>query len=71
MQWKNIRRTLGLDEGGPLRAAFDEFVDYLGIDRLKSGPVQNRVAFTIALVTLAAKMSKRSEERRVGKECCR
>ena len=58
MQWKNIRRTLGLDEGGPLRAAFDEFVDYLGLDRLKSGPVQSRVAFTIALVTLAAKMSK-------------
>ncbi len=58
MQWKTIRRTLGLDEGGPLRAAFDDLADYLGLDLLKAGPVQNRVAFTIALVTLAAKMSK-------------
>ncbi len=58
MQWKTIRRTLGLDEGGPLRAAFDDLADYLGLDRLKAGPVQSRVAFTIALVTLAAKMSK-------------
>ncbi len=58
MQWKDIRRTLGLDEGGPLRAAFDDLVEYLGLDRLKAGPVQSRVAFTIALVTLAAKMSK-------------
>ena len=58
MQWKSIRRTLGLEEGGPLRAAFDDLTDYFGLDRLKSGPVQNRVAFTIALVTLAAKMSK-------------
>ena len=26
MQWKNIRRTLGLDEGAPLRAAYDDLV---------------------------------------------
>lgn len=58
MQWINIRRTLGLDEGGPLRAAFDELVAALGLDRLRPGPVESRVAFTIALVTLAAKMSK-------------
>lgn len=58
MQWKAIRRILGLDEGGPLRAAFDDFAGYLGLDRLNGGPVQSRVAFTIALVTLAAKMSK-------------
>lgn len=58
MQWKTIRRTLGLDDRGPLRAALDDLAEYLGIDRLKPGPVQNRVAFTIALVTLAAKMSK-------------
>jgi DnaJ like chaperone protein len=58
MQWKNVRRTLGLDEGGPLRAAFDDLVAALGLDRLRPGPVESRVAFTIALVTLAAKMSK-------------
>ena len=58
MQWKTIRRTLGLDEGGPLRAAFDDLAAYLGLDRLRPGAPQSRVAFTIALVTLAAKMSK-------------
>ncbi len=58
MQWKNIRRTLGLDEGAPLRAAYDDLVAYLGLDGKRSGPAQSQVAFTIALVTLAAKMSK-------------
>lgn len=46
-------------EGGPVRAVFEQIAQAFGLDAGKpAGPTQNRIAFTIAVVTLAAKMSK-------------
>lgn len=58
MAWKIVSRVLGIDEGGPVRAAFEQIMAAFGFDAAASGPARTRVAFTIAVVTLAAKMSK-------------
>lgn len=58
MPWKIISRVLG-KEGGPVRAAFEQIMAAFGLEAAAAGkPAGNRVAFTIAVVTLAAKMSK-------------
>jgi DnaJ like chaperone protein len=59
MTLKILSRALGLHEGGPVRAVFEQIIAAFGFDAEKAGtPAQNRIAFTIAVVTLAAKMSK-------------
>lgn len=59
MTWKILGRVLGMHEGGPVRAAFEQILTAFGFDAEKPGtPAHTRIAFTIAVVTLAAKMSK-------------
>ena len=59
MPWKKIQRAIGMCEGGQLRSVMDQLWAGLGLDRLTARtPGSRRVAFTIAVVTLAAKMSK-------------
>ncbi len=55
MPWQDIKKALRLSKGGPVRHALDQMWGALGIER---SPARSRVAFTIAVVTLAAKMSK-------------
>lgn len=55
MPWQELKSALGLTKGGALRTAFDSVWGVLGFERT---PAQSRVAFTIAVITLAAKMSK-------------
>lgn len=59
MPWKILGKMLGLEEGGAVRTAFEQILAAFGFDCSAAGtPAQNRVAFTISVVTLAAKMSK-------------
>jgi DnaJ like chaperone protein len=59
MHWKMIRDALGLAEGGAVRGAFETTLAALGLERWTDRtPVRKRVAFTIAFVALAAKLSK-------------
>lgn len=59
MPWKLIKNAIGLSECGRLRTALDGLWRNSGIDKLTiRSPAKCRVAFTIAVVTLAAKMSK-------------
>lgn len=59
MHWKMIRDAVGLAEGGAVRTALDAVWTGLGLDKLtERTPVRQRVAFTIAFVALAAKLSK-------------
>ena len=44
-----------MTKGGPFRNAIDQLWGAIGVER---SPAQSRVAFTIAVITLAAKMSK-------------
>lgn len=55
MPWQDLKNAIGLTKGGPLRNALDQLWGALGIER---SPARSRVAFTIAVITLAAKMSK-------------
>ena len=55
MPWQVLKSAIGMAKGGPLRNALDQLWGALGLERT---PAQSRVAFTIAVVTLAAKMSK-------------
>lgn len=55
MPWQDLKSALGMAKGGALRTAFDQLWGALGIERT---PAQSRIAFTIAVITLAAKMSK-------------
>lgn len=55
MPWQVLKSALGMAKGGPLRSALDQLWGVLGI---KCTPAQSRIAFTIAVITLAAKMSK-------------
>jgi DnaJ like chaperone protein len=55
MPWQDIKNALRLTKGGPVRNALDQLWGAVGVERT---PAQSRVAFTIAVVTLAAKMSK-------------
>lgn len=59
MPWKSIMRAMGLGEGGAVRAAFEGLCANLGLDRLwRSTSQRNSVAFTIAVISLCAKLSK-------------
>lgn len=59
MPWKDIAGAIGLGDGGAVRSALDQVWTALGLDRLtERTPVRQRVAFTIAFVALAAKLSK-------------
>lgn len=59
MPWKAIKHAIGLHEGGSLRTALDGLWLTFGVNkRTIRSPAKCRVAFTIAVVTLAAKMSK-------------
>ncbi|MEQ1650861.1 MAG: TerB family tellurite resistance protein [Hyphomicrobium sp.] len=55
MPWQELKSALGMAKGGPLRNALDQLWGAFGLER---SPAQSRVAFTIAVITLAAKMSK-------------
>ena len=55
MPWEDLKNAIGLAKGGPLRSAIDQLGGALGIERT---PARSRAAFTIAVITLAAKMSK-------------
>ena len=56
MPWALITKTLGLNEGGAVRAAFEAL--WALVNPGPSTPAQQRAAFTIAFVALAAKMAK-------------
>src|SRR5688572_722561 len=59
MPWKTIMRAMGLGEGGAVRTALEGLLADLGLDRLIGGGSQrNSVAFTIAVISLCAKLSK-------------
>lgn len=59
MPWKILSKVLGIAEGGPVRTAFEQIAQAFGLDPGgTASPAQTRIAFTIAVVTLAAKMSK-------------
>jgi DnaJ like chaperone protein len=55
MPWQDLKNAIGLAKGGPLRNAIDQLGGAFGIERT---PARSRAAFTIAVITLAAKMSK-------------
>lgn len=55
MPWQFLKNAVAATNGG-LRAAFDQLKEKLGFD--SRSPAQCRIAFTIAVVALAAKMSK-------------
>jgi DnaJ like chaperone protein len=55
MPWQELKSALGMAKGGALRNAFDHFWRKL---RQEKSPEQSRAAFTVAVIMLAAKMSK-------------
>jgi DnaJ like chaperone protein len=57
MPWHFLKNAVVATYGGGLRSALDQLKESLGFDA-NSSPAQSRVAFTIAVVALAAKMSK-------------
>lgn len=59
MPLTQITKLLGLGEGGAVRGAFEALFDLLApLVSPDSTPAHQRVAFTIAFVSLAAKMAK-------------
>lgn len=57
MPWQFLKNAVAATYNGGLRPALDHLRETLGFDGSQS-PAQSRVAFTIAVVALAAKMSK-------------
>jgi DnaJ like chaperone protein len=57
MAWQFLKNAVAATYNGGLRAALDHFKETLGFDGARA-PADSRVAFTIAVVALAAKMSK-------------
>jgi DnaJ like chaperone protein len=57
MPWQFLKNAVAATYSGGLRPALDHLRESLGFDGSQS-PAQSRVAFTIAVVALAAKMSK-------------
>ena len=57
MPWDVISRTFGLDGGGSgfVRGGLEALRALIGLERT---PAQNRAAFTMAFIALAAKMAK-------------
>lgn len=58
MPWKTIMRAMGLGEGGAVRTVLESLCSNLGLDRLTRNSQANSVAFTIAVISLCAKLSK-------------
>lgn len=59
MAWQFLKNAVTATMGGGVRAALDQIRDTLSLEGWsKSAPAQSRIAFTIAVVALAAKMSK-------------
>ena len=58
MSWKTITDAIGLGEGGVARSVLDRICSGLGLDLLKRTSGRHSVAFTVALISLCAKMSK-------------
>jgi len=58
MSWQFLKNAVAATYGGGLRSALDRIKGAFGFDGSSGSPVQSRVAFTIAVVALAAKMSK-------------
>ncbi len=59
MAWQVLKNVLGLSDGGGLRGAIDQLRATLGLEQTSSEhTATSSVAFTIAVVSLAAKMSK-------------
>jgi len=59
MGWKTITQTIGLGQGGGVRAVLESLCATLGLDRLSRASSQRTsVAFTIAVISLCAKLSK-------------
>jgi DnaJ like chaperone protein len=57
MPWQFLKSAVAATYPGGLRTALDQIKETLGFDSSRA-PAQSRVAFTIAVVALAAKMSK-------------
>ncbi len=55
MLWQRVTETVGLAEGGSLRAALDALMRRVGLGTTKAA---NEVAFTAAVIALSAKMAK-------------
>ena len=55
MPWQDLKSAVSLAKGGPIRNALDTLWGNFGGERTQA---QSRIAFTIAVITLAAKMSK-------------
>src|SRR3990170_4201452 len=59
MPWTSLKQAIGLFDGVQLRGVLDQLKETLGLERdATRRSSQSRIAFTIAVVTLAAKMSK-------------
>lgn len=59
MPWRTITRAIGFGDGSPVRAALENLFATLGLDRFwRSQSQRNSVAFTIAVISLCAKLSK-------------
>ena len=59
MPWNKIQRAIEMFKSGSLRSALDQLWGSLSLDAMSAKtPGSCRVAFTIAVVTLSAKMSK-------------
>lgn len=58
MPWQFLKNAVAATYGGGLRSALDHIKETLGFDGHARAPAQSRIAFTIAVVALAAKMSK-------------
>ena len=59
MPWKALQTAAGRDKGGPLRNALAQIWQTLGMESVpRPDCAQCRVAFTIGVITLSAKMSK-------------
>jgi len=57
MSWQSLKNAVAATYNGGLRTALERLKGTLGFDDARS-PAESRVAFTIAVVALAAKMSK-------------
>src|SRR5690606_21793056 len=57
MPWQFLKNAVTAAYAGGLRSTLDHIKETLGLERVAASP-QSRVAFPIAVVALAAKMSK-------------
>ena len=55
MPWQQLKSALGMAKGGALRNAFDQLWNH---PRPEKSPERSHAAFTVAVIMLAAKMSK-------------